>query len=261
MTQGEVSEINVTVNVCYECQGPFCFRCKKLAKFVDQIAITPGEFSAGGDSGSLIVTHDGNKNPVGLLFAGSSTRTLANPIDLVLSSFGVTVDDGGAITNSPPTADFTYTTSELYVTFTDMSSDPDGTITWDWSFGDGKTSTAQNPIHTYAASGTYTVTLTVTDDGGASDSASKDVTVSEGSGDITLTATGYVRGINKKVDLEWSGASSSYVDIYREGGLIATTENDGFYKDNLGRGGGGFYTYQVCEEGTDICSNEATVIF
>ena len=51
-TQGSVSEINVVVNICYE--GTVI--CTKSARFVGQIAITPGEFSAGGDSGSLIVT-------------------------------------------------------------------------------------------------------------------------------------------------------------------------------------------------------------
>jgi hypothetical protein len=96
LTQGTVSELNVTVDVCYETLG--FFRCKKLARFVGQIGISPGTFSAGGDSGSLIVTQEGN-NPVGLLFAGSSIRTFANPIELVLTHFGVTVDGGsGGVT-------------------------------------------------------------------------------------------------------------------------------------------------------------------
>ncbi|NIO80977.1 MAG: PKD domain-containing protein [Candidatus Aminicenantes bacterium] len=82
--------------------------------------------------------------------------------------------------NLPPIADFTYTTSDLTVNFTDTSTDPDGTVVgWDWNFGDGNTSTLQNPTHTYAAGGTYTVTLTVTDNDGATDSISKDVTVTE----------------------------------------------------------------------------------
>ncbi|MCH7809959.1 MAG: hypothetical protein IH863_05195, partial [Chloroflexi bacterium] len=97
LTTGTVSEINVTVNVCYE---GFVV-CTKLAKFVDQIAISAGDFSAGGDSGSLIVTDDADKNPVGLLFAGSSTRTLANRIDPVLTRFGVTIDGGAAEEPTP----------------------------------------------------------------------------------------------------------------------------------------------------------------
>jgi PKD repeat protein len=79
----------------------------------------------------------------------------------------------------PPTADFTFTTTDLTAYFTDTSTDPDGTIVaWDWDFGDGNTSTQQNPIHTYAADGTYTVTLTVTDNDSLTDSTNKPVTVS-----------------------------------------------------------------------------------
>ncbi len=61
------------------------------ARFVDQILITPGSFIRSGDSGSLMVTDPG-KNPVGLLFASGSGIAVANPIDLVLAAFGVTID-------------------------------------------------------------------------------------------------------------------------------------------------------------------------
>jgi PKD repeat protein len=134
-------------------------------------------------------------------------------------------------------------------------------VTWDWDFGDGNTSTAQNPSHTYAAGATYTVLLTVTDDGSATDTISQDVRVSDGSGGFTLTAIGYkVRG-HQRADLEWSGATSTDVVIYRDGAMITTSANDGFYTDNIDNRGGGSYTYQVCEAGNPTCSNEATVTF
>jgi len=83
LRKGVITNINGTVRVGYSTRS---------AIFVNQIIITPGDFSAGGDSGSLIVTDDEAKNPVGLLFAGSSTMTVANPIDAVLEAFNVKID-------------------------------------------------------------------------------------------------------------------------------------------------------------------------
>lgn len=88
LTNGKVYAINATVNVNYGDNDEDGY--VDIARFVNQIIITPGTFSAGGDSGSLIVSANGN--PVGLLFAGSTLYTIANPIDEVLTSFGVTID-------------------------------------------------------------------------------------------------------------------------------------------------------------------------
>ncbi|UCC71592.1 MAG: hypothetical protein JSV86_14545 [Gemmatimonadota bacterium] len=89
LTQGTVTEVNVFVEVCYEAIFNFCI---KSAYMYDQLGISPGTFSGGGDSGSLIVSQDGLSSPVGLLFAGGSDRTFANRIDLVLKEFGVFID-------------------------------------------------------------------------------------------------------------------------------------------------------------------------
>ncbi|MGH3523870.1 MAG: CARDB domain-containing protein, partial [Mycobacterium sp.] len=86
LTHGQITAVNATLTVCYD------GACLRSARYVDQLIIEPGGFSAGGDSGSLIVTDDGNLNPVALLFAGSATVTIANRIDLVLNRFGVTID-------------------------------------------------------------------------------------------------------------------------------------------------------------------------
>jgi len=82
LTEGGITGINATVRVRYD---------SGQARFLGQIVIGPGGFSDGGDSGSLIVTQEGN-NPVGLLFAGSSSVTIANPIDEVLAAFGASID-------------------------------------------------------------------------------------------------------------------------------------------------------------------------
>jgi len=82
VTKGTVTDIHATLNIWYG---------NRVARFVDQILIEPGSFSRAGDSGSLVVT-DPDKQPVGLLFAGSQVNTVANPIAAVLERFAVTVD-------------------------------------------------------------------------------------------------------------------------------------------------------------------------
>lgn len=52
-----------------------------------------------------------------------------------------------------------------------------GSNTWNWDFGDGNTSTVQNPTHTYSSSGTYTTVLIIENDQGCSDTVTKDVIV------------------------------------------------------------------------------------
>ena len=100
LTHGQITGINGTVTVCYEVLYIFCV---KSATYTNQLIVDAAGFSGGGDSGSLIVTDDGQFKPVGLLFAGSSTQTIVNRIDLVLSYFGVTIDNG----NTPPPAPVT----------------------------------------------------------------------------------------------------------------------------------------------------------
>jgi len=85
-TTGSVGSINTSVNVQYQ-RG-----CGKGKKFVigytNQVVVNGAGFSAGGDSGSLIVTNDTCHQPVALLYAGSSTSTIGNPVGEVLSKLG-----------------------------------------------------------------------------------------------------------------------------------------------------------------------------
>lgn len=161
--------------------------------------------------------------------------------------------------NLPPQASFSASTSDLTASFTDTSSDADGTITsWSWDFGDGSTSTEQNPTHTYAAAGTYTVTLTVTDDGGATDTVSQQVTVSEPPPPIALVIDSANRRGPRGVDIRmsWAGATTANVEIYRNGTFLGLKPNTGTYRDRFNSVGSSF-TYVVCEEGGEVCSNAA----
>ncbi len=83
LTAGFVTAVGVTIRVNMG-RG-------QVAQFVDQIEIqgTRGDFSRGGDSGSLIWTWDDTRQPVGLLFAGGNRSTFANPIDTVLNALDI----------------------------------------------------------------------------------------------------------------------------------------------------------------------------
>ena len=77
--------------------------------------------------------------------------------------------------NKAPDADFQVRCQDLDCVFTDKSKDDDGTIVaWHWDFGDGQVSTDQSPSHSYSSPGKYQVTLTVTDNRGASDTKTRD---------------------------------------------------------------------------------------
>ncbi len=97
--------------------------------------------------------------------------------------------------NQPPVAAFTSTATNLAVAFNGTGSDdPDGTIaSYAWTFGDGSTAAISTPSHTYAAAGDYQVTLTVTDDDGATDSVTQTVTTTAPPADTVLAADAFGR--------------------------------------------------------------------
>jgi N-acetylneuraminic acid mutarotase len=69
-----------------------------------------------------------------------------------------------------------------------------------------------------------------------------------------------IEGINT-VRLQWRGATSANIDVYRNNVLIVTTPNDGGYDDSTGDTGRARYVYRVCEGGTQTCSDDVTVHF
>lgn len=91
-------------------------------------------------------------------------------------------------TNTPPVANFGVTCTGLTCTFSDSSHDAEGSIkAWQWDFGDGNSSTDQNPVHDYATAQTYNAMLTVTDSGGATNSVTKPVVLTAPTADLTCT--------------------------------------------------------------------------
>ncbi len=119
--------------------------------------------------------------------------------------------DGSVTVGDPPVADFSGTPQSgdapLTVQFTDESSgDP---TSWSWTFGDGETSAAQSPEHTYTAAGTYTVSLTATN-GAGSDTETKIgyITVDEPPAPLSADFSGTPRSGDAPLTVQFTDASS-----------------------------------------------------
>jgi PKD repeat protein len=113
-------------------------------------------------------------------------------LSLVVAACGDDDDNGGGPDNESPTANFEPPTcAQLSCQFTDASTDSDGEIdsrSWEFESGTPETSTEPNPAVVFSAAGTYTVTLTVTDNEGASDDFEREVTVTGAPGNAAPTA-------------------------------------------------------------------------
>lgn len=220
----------------------------------DQVKNT-GNFDWIDDSG------DGIKEP--LLDIGNTT--LFNPV-LVAGSGGGGGNTAPEVVISSPDNGATFE-SGVTISFVGTATDTeDGDLTsslvWTSSIA-GQIGTGGS-FSVVLSDGSHTITASATDTGALTSSDSVTITVGSGGGgggeSITLTVLGRkVRG-TMYADLTWSPVTSDNADVYRNGSVVATTKNSGVHTDTIGKGGG-TYTYRVCEAGTGICSNQATVTF
>ena len=157
----------------------FGFACTDLACTFDGSASSDADgaivsyawaFGDGGTGAGVTATHN-------YAAAGTYTVTLTvtddqGATDSVMQTVSVSAG------NLSPVASFTFLCTDLVCSFDGTTSTDDGTIvSYAWNFGDGVTATGVTANHTYAAGGTYSVTLTVTDDAGATGAATQAVTV------------------------------------------------------------------------------------
>lgn len=162
---------------------------------------------------------------LGVYLGGSVTNV---PFQTRFDNFWAGSTTGGPTppANQAPTAAFTTAVTGLAVAVNgSTSSDADGTIaSYAWNFGDGASGTGATPAaHTYAAAGTYQVTLTVTDDKGATGTLTKAVTVTAAPGNqspvaaFTATPTDLTVAVNASASSDPDGTIASYAWNFGDG--------------------------------------------
>jgi len=211
-------------------------------------------------------------------FGNGVTSTVKNPTYSYPSAGTYSVslratDNDGAMTtvtktvtvsapaNTPPTANFSQSCTGLSCTFTDQSTDANGTITaWLWNFGNGVTSAVKNPTYSYPSAGTYTVSLRVTDNAGASTTASKTISVSAPATNTPPTAsfTQNCSGLSCTF-IDQSTDANGYITLWRwnfGNGVTSTVRNPSY---SYPVGGSYNVTLSVTDNSGAVSSTTRTV--
>lgn len=126
----------------------------------------PGDYSVGGSNVDLYRNSANANYPYTIPGLISLTSSSANtgPLDYYYYLYDMEIHEDSCFSAAVPVSvtispvNFSTSVNQNTVSFTDLTQ---GATTWAWDFGDGGTSSVQNPTHTYAAAGVYTVTLTV----------------------------------------------------------------------------------------------------
>lgn len=150
--------------------------------------------TAGSDSAISFTTINGNRVLVVNPTVSSGYMQLEIPSAMIAASNVLDIEPMQA-----PIASFTSVNTSNVFSFTDTSTN--NPALWSWNFGDGQTSTQQNPTHTYSANGTYTVSLTATNTVGSSTPVTSSVLVT-------------VPGVQSQQQIAKEKAGSSIISLW-----------------------------------------------
>ena len=234
------------------------------------VSVALSNFSAAGTAQVYQLTSANAINRLAYLSVAGSAVSFTAPAQsvtlLVLPKSGVA--------NQPPTAAASATPNSgiapLVVNFDSAgSSDPDGSIaSYAWAFGDGGTGTGATTSHTYQNPGSYTAVLTVTDNLGATGTASVAITATTNPNIINAPTNLIGKGSRGSVMLSWRDNSNNEAGFYVERApsgssnfvqIGTTAANAISFKDTVGRGN---YVYRVRAfngSATSAYSNSVTV--
>ena len=180
-------------------------------------------------------------------------------------SVGLKVSDGNGgadttsdtvnVDNRDPSSSFSASSTSVLtdekVDLNDGSSDQDGSISsYNWDFGDSTTSTTRNPSHSFSDDGTYTISLTVTDDDESTDTYSLEITVNNRIPSASFTFNPSNPGIEDSISFDGSGSSDSDGSIT---GYEWDWDNDGSYE-----GAGSNPDYSFSDQGDYVVRLRAT---
>jgi hypothetical protein len=285
---GLQSKDSCVVNVTWQNEPPQANAGLDQTVNEESIVTLNGSSSLDIDDGIESYSWNQIDGPAVILSNPSSCQTTFTSPDVesegVSLTFNLTVTDVGGLIdtdscivnitwqNQAPTAivvpDYTETTEGALVTLDGSASTDfdDGIESYLWSQVEGdpvsladskssKTSFTAPKSDSFGKNLKFK--LTVKDFGGLQSTADSAIYVISND-EITLTVTAYKIKNNKYAELTWSGATSMKVNVYRDGSLIATTDNDGAYTHGPFNKGCPA-AYQACEAGTSNCSNEVTV--
>ncbi|HPU13002.1 MAG TPA: PKD domain-containing protein [Aeromicrobium sp.] len=210
------------------------------AQFTHQVDGLKVDFtSTSTDSDGTIAAYEWN-------FGDGSTSTSANPSHTYSTgaprtvTLKVTDNEGGTSTvshlvdpDSPPAASFTVVKNALAVDFTSTATDDDAVVSHAWKFGDGATSSAKNPSHTYGAPGDYQVSLKVTDTAGQTHEVTETITVALAPNvppvaAFSASVSGTTANFNAGASTDTDGSIVSYAWDFGDGntGTGVTASND-----------------------------------